>query len=487
MLWDRYAYENLFTQIPSLSLRMEPVLAQLDQLLDDDQLFRRVRQDLARRYPQTLSRGRHSTPVEVILRMLVVMRLYGWSFEQTEYFVSDSLVLRQFCRVYAHAAPDDTTLIKWAKLIGPETLAQLHERVVELARQRKITRGRKLRADTTVVRTPIHYPTDSSLLVDGVRGVGRLLRRARPVLEALAAATGAAVKWTQRTFQDHTRGARQRAQRILQIARRRGQEAEERRAELQTTYTPLLQAARQSRAQARRVLELLKEGAREGATALAATAGKAAQAAQRLTEQLEAWLPRLEQVLEQTTRRVLWGEVVAAKEKLVSLSEPHTQIIKRGKAGREVEFGRKLWLDEVEGGIVSGYELLPEPSNDASHLAEHLEQHQTRFGKAPALLAGDRGLYSSQNVRQAEAAGVKQVVIPATGRPSQAQQARQRQGWFRRGRHFRAGIEGRISVLARRFGLADCRYHGATGTERWVGWGIITHNLWQIARTEAFR
>src|SRR6266508_3490795 len=100
MLTDRYDPVDLFTQIPGLSLQMEPVLAQLDRLLEDDGLLVRVRADLARRCPHTLTRGRHSTPVEVILRMLVTKRLYGWSYEQTEYFVHDSLVLRQFCRLY---------------------------------------------------------------------------------------------------------------------------------------------------------------------------------------------------------------------------------------------------------------------------------------------------------------------------------------------------------------------------------------------------
>src|SRR5205814_7637259 len=133
------------------------------------------------------TRGRHSTPVEVILRMLVVMRLYRWSYAQTEYFVQDSLVLRQFCRLYLQRAPDDTTLMRWANLIGTQTLAQLNERVLALARQLKVTRGRKLRVDTTVVPTNIHHPTDSALLGDGVRVLSRLVRRAKGLVEAVPA------------------------------------------------------------------------------------------------------------------------------------------------------------------------------------------------------------------------------------------------------------------------------------------------------------
>src|SRR3954464_15148487 len=149
MLRNLYTRTDLFALVPQLGLRFEPQLEQLDRLLDDDDLFELVRADLARRHPRTSSRGRPSTPVEVILRRLVVMRLYGWSYSQAEYFVNDSLVLRQFCRVYLEKVPDDTVLIRWAHTIGPETLQALNDRVIQLARSLKVTRGRKLRVDTT--------------------------------------------------------------------------------------------------------------------------------------------------------------------------------------------------------------------------------------------------------------------------------------------------------------------------------------------------
>jgi IS5 family transposase len=175
MLRDRYEPVDLFALVPQLGLEFEP---QLDPLLDDDRIFARARDDLGRRYPLTRVHGRRSTPVEVILPMLVVMRLYGWSFAKTESFVNDSLELRPFCRVYLEKIPDDTTLIRRARLVGPETLQVLNDRAVELARDRKVTRGRELRVDTTAVEAEIHYPTDSGLIGDGVRVVSRLLRRA---------------------------------------------------------------------------------------------------------------------------------------------------------------------------------------------------------------------------------------------------------------------------------------------------------------------
>src|SRR5258708_33001074 len=187
MLRERYAAQDIFEQIGTVSIEMEPVLSRLAELLDEDALFEAVKADLAKRYPRTLLTGRSSTPVEVVLRMLVVKHLYGWSYEQTEQWVSDSLVLRQFCRVYLEKVPDDTTLLRWAKVIQPTTLHGLLDHVVELARRLQVTKGRKLRIDGTLVETNIHYPVDSTLLEDGVRVVTRLLRRAGTVLHGGAA------------------------------------------------------------------------------------------------------------------------------------------------------------------------------------------------------------------------------------------------------------------------------------------------------------
>jgi IS5 family transposase len=169
MLRDCYDPKDLFALIPTLSLAMDPILAQLDRLLEDEVLFQRVKADLLRRVPHTASRGRPSTPVEVILRMLGVKSVSHWSYEETEHFVADSLVLRQVCRVYLAPVPDDTTLLRWANLSEPTTLAAVNDRVIALARSLKVTRGRKLRVDRTVVETNIHHPTDSGLLGDGVR------------------------------------------------------------------------------------------------------------------------------------------------------------------------------------------------------------------------------------------------------------------------------------------------------------------------------
>jgi IS5 family transposase len=182
MLRDRSAPVDLFALVPALQLRFEPELAELDRLLEDDQIFQQIKADLGRRRPHTIETGRPSTPVEVILRLLVVQHLYDWSYAQTEHFVGDSLVLRQFCRLGLDPVPHHTTLMRWANVLRPETMHRLLDRVTELARSLKVTRGRKLRIDSTVVATAIHYPTDSTLLFDGVRVLSRFVQRATAAL-----------------------------------------------------------------------------------------------------------------------------------------------------------------------------------------------------------------------------------------------------------------------------------------------------------------
>ncbi len=252
MIVDRYDPINLFEMVPKLKLEFEPELAQLDELLDDDELFKLVKADLVKRYPNSARLGRHSTPVEVILRMLVVKRLYGFSYEQTEHFVSDSIVLRQFCRLYLEPAPDDTTLIRWANQIGSETVAALNERAVELARSLKVTRGRKLRVDSMVVETNIHHPTDSALLSEGVRVLSRLLRRAKKVLP-----TEEIDRLPKEIFRTRNRSVRRTAQLLHRIARRKGEKAKK---ELKEAYRKLIAITRASCTQAQRVVEAFVAG-----------------------------------------------------------------------------------------------------------------------------------------------------------------------------------------------------------------------------------
>jgi transposase, IS5 family len=374
MIVDRYDPMNIFEMVPKLELGFEPELRELDRLLEDDELFSVVKADLAKRYPNSERLGRHSTPVEVIfLRMLVVKRLYGWSYQQTEHFVSDSLLLRQFCRLYLEAAPDDTTLIRWANTIGAQTVAALNDRVVVLARSLKVTRGRKLRTDGTVVETHVHHPTDDSLLADGVRVIGRLVKRAKGYVEE-----SIHKEHKGEPFRDRARSAKRLAHKIGRMARRRKEEAQ---ASYRAAYQRLVEVAKASIRQAGRVRILL-----EGVPSAA-----------KISEELSHFAQLLERAISQTRRRVFKGEQVSAKEKLVSLFEEHTSIIRRGKARNTTEFGRKVWLSEVDGGIVSGFWILEGNAGDEAQLRAALEDHLRLFGKVPELVAADRNVHSKEN------------------------------------------------------------------------------------------
>lgn len=461
MLRDCYPPTNVFAYIPDLTIEMEPVLARLDHLLEEDRLFQAVKADLSRRRPGTLSLGRPSHPVEVVLRMLVVKHLYGWSYEETEQWVSDSLVLRQFCRVYWERVPDDTVLIRCANWVQPATLHEVLEHVVQLARELKVTRGRQLRTDGTVVETDIHYPVDSQLLADGVRVLSRVVQRAQRILKRATAEGEAQVKaWVQ--------AARQAVKQISGLASRRNEVA---RQALQATYRDLVNLTEEVVTTTQQVLKEL--GTRPEPIA------------QQLHRTAQSMLGRVQRVLHQTLQRVLNEQSAPASRKLVSLFEPHTAILRRGKAGKPTEFGRLVWLDEVEGGIITRYAVLPGAPPDDRQWAPALEHHQRLFGQPPRLATADRGVYSPENEALAIRLGVKYAVLPQPGAKSPARIAHEQQRWFRFGRNWRAGIEGRISGLKRRQRLDRCRYHGENGMERWVGWGVITHDLWTIARATA--
>ncbi len=459
MLQDRYKTDKFFEHITKLTVEMDPVLVQIDAILEDEELYQLIRSDFAKRYPQTEVTGRKSTPVEVLLRMLTVKRLYGLSYEQTEYQVRDSLVLRQFCRVYFNVIPDDTTLIRWANLVAAETLVAYNRRVTQLATELKVTRGRKLRTDGTVVETNIHAPSDSQLLADSVRVLGRTLQRAKQVVAKQTELGG-------QVFRNRTRSARKTARQVSRLVARQKEAGK-------CAYRKLVKIAQQSVSQAKQVLEGLAENTD--------------QQAQRLKDTLETFIPRAEQVIEQTIRRVFQDEKVPADEKIVSIFEPHTAIIRRGKAGKPVEYGRKVWLDEVEGGIVTRWDVLDGNPSDKLQWNPSLDAHQQLFGKPPTQASADRGVYSAPNEAEAKRRGVKRVVLPKPGKKSEERRQYEKQPWFRKARKWHAGVEGRISVLKRCYDLDRCLNQGETGFQRWVGWGVIAHNLKKIGSTVAAR
>jgi transposase, IS5 family len=198
-------------------------------------------------------------------------------------------------------------------------------------------------------------------------------------------------------------------------------------------------------------------------------------------ERLETMIEQVRRVVRQTKARIFAG-VTQFPDKLVSLFEPHTEIIRKGKAGKPNEFGKLVQLQEAENQIITHYEVFEERPADQTLLLPAIATHERKLGRVPHLVAGDAGFYSRANEEGAQARGVKYVSIPNRSTRSTERRRWQKQRWFKRGQAWRTGCEGRISVLKRRHGLDRCRYRGTAGMKRWVGMGVIADNLINLGR-----
>lgn len=437
----------------------EPWMRQVDELLADRQLLQIVYEALARRAPQSRTRGRPGTPAEVVLRLLLLKHIRNWSYQVLEREVRTNLVYRQFTRVGAQKVPDAKTLGKLAVALGPQVIEQLHARVVAMARAKQIIRGRRLRLDTTVVETDIHYPTDSSLLGDGVRVLTRTMQR----IAKIAPRAGTKLR-------DRTRTVRYRVMQIARASRSRVAAGQER---MKSCYRKLLYHAARVLGQAKRFAQEVATGVKRARTAMEQIRLQAAQT------YLEHMVPRVQQVMHQTRERIFKGNTHVA-DKLVSLFEPHTEIIRKGKASKPTEFGKMVKIQEAERQIVTHYEVYDQRPSDADLLLPAIAVHEQLLGRTPYLVTADAAFFSQRNETAAQARGVKRVAIPNRSTKSAPRKRLQKKRWFRHAQKWRTGCEGRISLLKRRHGLNRCRYKGLPGIKRWVGFGVIADNLINI-------
>ncbi len=434
----------------------EPWMRHADQALQDEALLLIIQQELAKRCKKSKTRGRPSTTSEVILRLLLLKHLRDWSFADLTREVRANLVYREFTRIGGGKVPDDKTVSRLARQLGPDVIEKLHERVVKIALENKVASGRKLRVDTTVVETDIHYPTDSSLLGDGVRVLTRIMKK----VGAIAGQAGTQLR-------DRTRSVKRK---VLAIARASRNKTESGKQKLRQSYVALLDAASRVVGQARRFSQEIAQGIKRGSRK---KLGKA-------KRQLDEMIPRVRQALFQTRERVLRGNT-HAEGKLVSLFEPETEVMRKGKAHKPNEFGKLVRIQEAENQLITRYEVLEQRPADSTLLIPSLEQHVQIFGRAPDALAADPGFFSAANEAAAEKMGVKRVSIPSSGTPGKQRKAKQKTRWFKQLQKWRTGCEGRISVLKRRHGLRRSRYKGAAGMKRWVGLGVIADNLIHIS------
>ncbi len=399
---------------------------------------------------------------EHVLRLLIVQSLEGLSLRQTVVRVDDSPALRQFVRLGGNPMMDFTTLDKLKNALRPATWKEIHRALARYAVCEKKITGDRLRLDTTAVETNIHWPTDSVLLWDTYRVLARRIQRARRV-DPNAVGSGRL----------HPRRAKREALTITRAAAQKGRRART----LRRPYQRLIGRVEGILSWAASVAHGLVAGIesqRYGSWAHAQ--------AEALVEELAHFHALGERVVDQARRRVLQGESVPNDEKLFSLFEPHTELLKRGKAGKPIEFGHMIQIQQVEEKFITDYEVYEKKPVEYTLLRPALEQHQDLFGSAPFELTADKGYYESMEALHALEQDIAVVSIAKKGSRTPAETEREQDPLFRHAQAFRAGIEGSISFLKRMLRLARCFNKNWEHFVSTVGQTIFAHNLLILAR-----
>jgi len=387
---------------------------------------------------------------EEILRVLVVMFVEGEDYRETVVRVENSEFLRNFVGFgFAKPMMEFSFVSKAFAALSDEAWRAMNEALGRYGVERKGVTGVTLRADTTVVETNIHYPTDSSLLWDSFRVLSRVLKRVQCEHRELDLKHRYHVGKVKSLVQFIARNSKSPSKRTQQKVR--------------TAYATLLERAR-------RIVQISKSVRAELGPACAFEA-----------PELELYEPLAQRVIDQTQRRVFEGQKVPPDQKVYSIFEPHTELLKRGKAGKPVEFGHKVLLAQTGEKFISHFRVVSRREEDKELVDEVLTRHEVLFGKKPEMLAADKGFYESPEQLARLEREIETVSICKKGRRTKAEIVREHEESFQAGQRFRAGVEGTISVLKRAFKLRRCLYKGFKHFEAAVGCAVFCHNLVLLA------
>jgi len=437
-------------------VQLEPTLKRIAAFLDQHaRLVDGVRRDLLRGLTRPTT-GRRGLTAAQTLRSLILMRVKNWDYRELRERITDGYTLRSFTHFESQRVPKHDAFNRAVNRLTPATLQVVNDAVVQAAVALGVEDGTKLRVDTTVVETDIHHPTDSTLLWDTVRVVTRLVRQ---LDDLIPAGVG--------PFTVRTRAARRRMAEIQRMT------AKERHTQQVPTYRALIGITERVVAEARAVVARVQ--APRGDVLSGATVAA-------LKQQITSYCDLGDRVFSQTRRRVLHGEQVPTDEKVYSIFEPHTDLIKRGKERKPIEFGHKVFLAESGHGLITQYQVLTGNPADQDHVTPSLTRHATIFHQAPDLYSSDRGFFNESNLDACRTAGVRLTCIPQSGgKRSAEREAFEKSPAFKRGQRFRAGIEGRISVLFRGRGMKRALVEGREHFELLVGAAVLANNLMVIA------
>jgi len=455
-LWDEL--------LPVELRRLPEDLAAIDELLGDPGLLAPIGahwdREAQQRGRSARGHGRPTIPMQTYVRLMVVKHRYGWGYETLMREVSDSLHLRRFCLIgLAEPVPDESTVRKLTRRLGPDTVNELSRLVIGKAQRETRFRPRAVRIDSTVVEADVRYPNDGGLAADGVRVLARDGKR----LAELADQPGPSVR-------DRSRAVGRRLREIGRTLKRRTGQAKSEVLELTRQAGGLLAASVRD---ARNVASKARERARRLNRSGKAKARRKAEKILAAAERLETFIERSEKVAAQISKR-LAGEPIT--DRLVSLFDPDARPIRKGKLGHPNEFGYVSQLAEVTPNTKPGARgFLTPPATAPGNPGENQLLPQTvaelqRLGLSPREVAVDGGFQTKQTAEALAPLSPKRVHI--TGRSPSGSRRTQR-----RLTRYRVGAEGRISHLKRRHGLRRSRLKGAEGHQTWTGWAIFTHNV----------
>jgi len=400
---------------------------------------------------------------DTVLRVVLVKVMEDCSFREVEIRVDDSLRLREFTRLHNDPMMDFSTLSGLANAIWPETWAKVNELLAEAAVAERRIDGEMLRLDTTAVETNVHFPTDSHQLFDAHRVVSRIVRKIRETVPSLVS-----------DKRLHDRAAKKLH---TKIARARGKKSDEGRKDLKRLYVRLIRVVRGILDWVPSLTERVRRDGAKHAGSLAD-----AMRLDALLDQLEHFRALGARCVDLAHRRVVGGEKIPNDEKLFSIFEPHTELLIRGKAGKEIEFGHMVSIHQVKGSFIVDYEVHAKKPADFETVDAALKRHVELFGAPPKVLAADKGYWESTEKTKDLSKSVECVSIGKKGRRTARETAREHGVFFRLGQKFRAGVEGTISYLKRTLGMARCMNKGWAHFAATIGATVFAHNLIVLAR-----
>ena len=395
--------------------------------------------------------GAQGMTAEQVLRSAIIKQTEGFSYEELAFHLIDSRTYRNFCRIgIAHKGFKKSALCKNIKSIFPETWESINRLLTAYGDDKKIEKGRETRIDCTVVCSNIHHPMDSTLLWDAVRVLTRTLKKMKEELGIPIA------------FTDHTRRAKRRVLGIMNTKQKKIRVKQ---------YKDLLKAAEKTVSFSKTAASALESYVSPDPAKMAL--------ALAMSEDLKEFIPLAERIMDQTTRRVIEDEQVPAEEKVVSIFEPHTDIIKKDR--RETFYGHKICLASGRSNLVSDCLIVEGNPADSSLTVEMLDRHDQVYGYYPLKVALDGGFASKDNLKAAKGRKIKDVCF-AKKRGLKEEDMCRSHWMYKKLRRFRAGIESGISWLKRCFGLWKCTWRSFRSFKSYVWASIVSANLFTLAR-----